>query len=403
MINNDKPVKNVVLGISGGVAAYKAAELARRLIDAGMVVRVVMTASATRFISPLTLAALTGSRVFTALFDEQQKDIMPHIELARWADLILVAPASANILARLAHGFADDLLTAVCLASDSRIAVAPAMHRAMWQNRRTQENVRRLQQQGILVWGPETGLQACGEDGMGRMSEPEQLLSMICFHTPSLGLKGLKCLISAGPTREAIDPVRFISNRSSGRMGFAVAEAAAREGAEVTLVSGPVVLPTPAGVIERIDVITAEEMLQVVIPRARQTDIFVAVAAVADYRPVHAEKNKLKKKADRIDLACEKTPDIVAAVSALANAPYTVGFAAETEKLEENAELKRRAKQLDMIAVNQVGTGDIGFDGEMNELLVLWKGGRKYLPRASKNEIARSLLEIVAEKYHEKN
>jgi phosphopantothenoylcysteine decarboxylase/phosphopantothenate--cysteine ligase len=394
----DKPVKNIVLGISGGIAAYKAADLARRLCGAGMQVRVIMTSSATQFISPLTLSGLTGAEVHSAWLEGERGNVMPHIDLARWADLILVAPASANFIARLAHGFADDLLAATCLAATVPIAVAPAMNRAMWHNSRTQENVHRLRQQGVLIWGPEAGSQACGEEGPGRMVEPEQLLARVRAHSTSDSLRGLRCLVSAGPTREAIDPVRFISNRSSGKMGFAIADAASRAGAAVTLVSGPVNLPTPPTVQERIDVVTSEEMLQAVLAHAETTDIFVAVAAVADYRPVQVAKNKLKKTEQQLALHFEKTPDIVAAVTGLNPAPFTVGFAAESENL-----LKRRSKTLDMIAVNRVDHGDTGFDSDMNELLVMWEGGEQSLPRATKIEIAGSLMELIARRYHEKS
>jgi len=402
-MNSDKPVKNVVLGISGGIAAYKAADLARRLCGAGMQVRVIMTSSATQFISPLTLSGLTGAEVLSTWLEGERSNVMPHIDLARWADLILVAPASANFIARLAHGFADDLLAATCLAATVPVAVAPAMNHAMWHNFRTQENVQRLRQQGVLIWGPEAGSQACGEEGPGRMVEPELLLARVQARTTSDSLRGIRCLVSAGPTREPIDPVRFISNRSSGKMGFAIADAASRAGASVTLVTGPVSLPTPPGVRERIDVVTGEEMLRAVLAHVETTDIFVAVAAVADYRPVEVARNKLKKSEQELELHFEKTPDIVTAVTGLNKAPFTVGFAAESENLRENGLLKRRSKKLDMIAVNRVGHGDTGFDSDMNELLVMWEGGGKSLPRTTKTEIAGSLVELIARRYHEKS
>jgi phosphopantothenoylcysteine decarboxylase/phosphopantothenate--cysteine ligase len=390
--------KHILLGVTGGIAAYKSAELVRRLREQGAQVRVAMTAAATRFITPLTLQALSGHAVHTDLLDPAAEAAMGHIELARWADALLVAPASADFIARLAQGRANDLLAAVCLACEASLAVAPAMNRAMWENAATQDNIALLRRRGIRVFGPACGSQACGETGPGRLLEPGELAELTADLFRTGDLAGVRILVTAGPTREAIDPVRYISNRSSGRMGYAVAAAAVEAGATVTLVSGPVSLPCPARV-ERIDVETAEEMRHAVMEKIAAVDIFIATAAVADYRPREAAAGKLKKAAPDMTLLLELNPDILAAVAAIPGGPFTVGFAAETGDVEARAAEKLRAKRLDMIAANEVGSG-MGFDAEDNALHVLWEGGSTRLARTRKDRLARQLLAVVATHYH---
>lgn len=393
--------KRILLGITGGIAAYKAAELVRGVRQAGAEVRVVMTRAATAFITPITLQALSGHPVRTELFDEAHEAAMGHIELARWADAVLVAPASADFMARLAAGMADDLLTTLCLATTAPIAVAPAMNHQMWSAQVTIENSERLTQRGIRLFGPAEGEQACGENGPGRMVEPAELLERLAALFVDTSLDGVALTITAGPTREAIDPVRFLSNRSSGRMGFAIAAAAAEAGARVRLVAGPVTLPTPPGV-ERIDVTTANEMLDAVL--ADPGELFIASAAVADYRPVDAAQSKIKKDSETVELALQRNPDILATVSALADAPFTVGFAAETDHLERHARGKLESKNLDMIAANWVGerAAGGGFDSDINALSLYWPGGEKELPTASKGALARQLIAVVAERFQKK-
>jgi phosphopantothenoylcysteine decarboxylase/phosphopantothenate--cysteine ligase len=393
--------KQVLLGVTGGIAAYKSAELVRRLREQGADVRVVMTQAAQAFITPLTLQALSGRPVHTELLDRDAEAAMGHIELARWSDVVLVAPATADLLARLTHGRADDLLTAICLATEAPLAVAPAMNRVMWQNPATQENLACLERRGIHRFGPAEGEQACGESGPGRMLEPDALVRLVggLFQTGSLA--GCHVLVTAGPTREPLDPVRYLSNRSSGKMGFAIAAAAAEAGARVTLVCGPVNLPTPAGIV-RIDVETAADMQAAVMQQVESADICIAAAAVADYRPAQAAEQKLKKSAATMDLALERNPDIVAAVAALDDGPFTVGFAAETGSMASNARDKLQAKSLDMIAANTVGPG-LGFEVDDNELQVFWNGGSRRLPRARKTYLARELIALVAERYRAAN
>ena len=391
--------KRILLGVTGGIAAYKSADLVRRLRAAGAEVQVVMTRAATEFITPLTLQALSGHAVRLELFDPAAEMAMGHIELARWADAVLVAPASADFMARLAHGLADDLLTTLCLACDAPLALAPAMNRQMWDNPATGDNRRLLQRRGVALFGPAEGEQACGEVGPGRMLEPEQLVDRLAALFETGVLQGLTVLISAGPTREAIDPVRFIGNRSSGKMGFAVAEAAAQAGARVTLVSGPVSLPTPPRV-DRIDVESAEQMYEAVLQRASECDIFIGVAAVADYRPHEPAAHKLKKTQARLTLELERTRDILAAVASLPAPPFTVGFAAETERVQEHAQAKRRLKSVDMIAANQVGQPGTGFESDENALHLYWEGGDRPLPPGPKPTLARQLIAAVAERYH---
>jgi phosphopantothenoylcysteine decarboxylase/phosphopantothenate--cysteine ligase len=389
--------KHILLGVTGGIAAYKSAELVRQLRLSGAVVRVVMTAAATEFITPLTLQALSGNPVHTDLLDPAAEAAMGHIELARWADVLLVAPATADFIARIADGRANDLLAAVCLACDAPIAVAPAMNRAMWENPATGKNLATLQARNILVLGPAEGLQACGETGPGRMLEADELVAGLSGMFQTGVLAGRQVLVTAGPTREAIDPVRYLSNHSSGRMGFAVAAAAAEAGAAVTLISGPVSLATPAGV-QRIDVESAADMYAAVIQAVTAADIFISVAAVADYRPAVVAPQKLKKESAEVSLDLIRNPDILAAVAALPDAPFTAGFSAETEAVASNAQDKRLAKGIDMIAANRVGAG-LGFNSEENALHVFWEKGEQVLPVTGKDKLARQLLNLIAEQF----
>jgi phosphopantothenoylcysteine decarboxylase / phosphopantothenate---cysteine ligase len=389
--------KRILLGVTGGIAAYKAADLVRRLRERGAEVQVVMTTAARQFVTPLTFQALSGRAVRTELLDPAAEAAMGHIELARWAELVLVAPASADFLARLAHGRADDLLAALCLATEAPLALAPAMNRLMWSNAATRANVSVLQERGVRLFGPGEGDQACGEVGPGRMLEPDALAALAGdLFVPRGPLAGRRVLITAGPTRERIDPVRFVSNRSSGRMGFAVAEAARAAGAEVVVVTGPVALPAPRGV-RRIDVESAADMLSAVLEEVAGADIFISTAAVADYRPARPPEHKIKKSAERLAVEMERTVDIVATVAARPARPFVVGFAAETESVEQNARAKMIKKNLDMIAANEVGH-DKAFDCAENELLVLWRGGgRRELGRATKESLAQKLIALVAE------
>lgn len=392
--------KRILLGITGGIAAYKSAELTRRLRDLGAEVRVVMTPAAAEFITPLTLQALSGNPVHTDLLDHAAEAAMGHIELARWADAVVIAPATANFIARLSNGLADDLLSTLCLATAAPLLVAPAMNRQMWQNPATQENIARLQARGVTLLGPASGAQACGETGPGRLIDPEELVQAIISAGRTNRLAGVSVLVSAGPTREFIDPVRYISNRSSGRMGYAVAKAAEAAGAAVTLVSGPVSLTPPARV-RVIDITSSGQMHSEILAAATTCDIFISSAAVADYRTREAAPNKMKKKDSDPVLRLEKTPDILAEVAALPNAPFTVGFAAETENLHDNAKQKLKSKNLDMIAANRVGDG-LGFDVEENALEVFWPGGKQSLGTAPKENLARQLMEIIVIRYREK-
>lgn len=394
--------KRILVGISGGIAAYKSAELVRRLREQGAEVRVVMTRGACEFITPLTLQALSGKPVHTDLLDHTAEAAMGHIELARWSDCILVVPATANFMARLARGFADDLLSTLCLAADVPILLAPAMNRRMWLNPATVENAHILQSRDIALLGPAAGDQACGETGPGRMLESVELIRAIgkLFENDRLAAKTL--IVTAGPTREAIDPVRYISNRSSGRMGYAVARAAAEAGAAVTLVSGPTSIERPDRV-ECLPVTTAEEMHEAVMSLVRNADIFIGAAAVADYRCHKIAEEKIKKTGNSMQMTLEKTPDILAAVAGLSDhRPFTVGFAAETETVIENARQKLINKKLDMIAANLVGDG-VGFDTEDNALQVLWPGGERAFERATKDKLARQLIALVAERLNDKH
>jgi phosphopantothenoylcysteine decarboxylase/phosphopantothenate--cysteine ligase len=391
--------KRILLGVTGGIAAYKSPDLVRRLRDRGAEVQVVMTAAAREFVTATTFQAVSGRAVRTDLWDTAAEAAMGHIELARWAEVVLVAPASANFLARLATGQADDLLATLCLATQAPIGVAPAMNRIMWANPATRANVATLRQRGIQIFGPGEGDQACGEVGEGRMLEPLELVDRATTLLIGGGpLQGRRVLITAGPTRERIDPVRFISNRSSGKMGFAVAQAAREAGAEVILVSGPVSLPTPPGV-RRVDVESAAEMLATVLREVEGTDIFISTAAVADYRPARPADQKIKKTSDTLDVCMERTADVLATVAARPNRPFVVGFAAETESVEQNARLKLLKKNLDMIAANEVGH-DKAFDCEDNQLIVLWRNARHELGKASKLTLARKLVGLIAESFN---
>lgn len=400
-----KPLQNkrVLLGVTGGIAAYKSADLTRRLREVGAEVRVVMTAAATEFITALTLQALSGHPVHRHLLDPEAEAGMGHIALARCADVVLVAPASANFMARLAHGHTDDLLATLCLASTAPLALAPAMNREMWLNAATQANRYLLEARGVLLWGPADGSQACGETGPGRMLEPTELVQRLAALFETGILSGLNVLVSAGPTREAIDPVRYIANRSSGKMGYAIASAAAEAGAKVTLVSGPVPLPAPAR-IERVDVESAEDMRRAVFARAPHNQILIACAAVADYRPAQRALQKLKKSTANYDLPLVRSPDILAEISALCgDSLFTVGFAAETESLTANAKAKRAAKKIDMIVANRVDQAGVGFESDENALQVFWEGGEKIMPRAHKAKLSRELIVLIAERYRAKN
>ena len=393
------PNRKIVLGVAGGIAAYKAADLVRRLRDRNFEVRVVMTAAAREFVAPLTFQALSSNPVHCDLLDEQTEAGMGHIELARWADLVLIAPATANVLARLAHGLADDLLTTLCLATTAPLVLAPAMNRQMWRSGATRANVLTLLDRGVAMLGPAEGDQACGETGPGRMLEPEEIAARVAARFGGGALEGVEVLVTAGPTREALDPVRFLTNHSTGKMGYAVAAAAVEEGARVSLVSGPTALPAPPGV-ERIDVTSAEEMYAEVMARAARCDIFIASAAVADYRPAQFAEQKIKKGEGPAALALVRTPDIVAGVAGLDDGPFTVGFAAETESVQAHALEKLERKGLDMIAANRVGVPDRGFASECNALSVLWRGGGcRELALAPKADLARSLVGLVAERY----
>jgi phosphopantothenoylcysteine decarboxylase/phosphopantothenate--cysteine ligase len=395
--------KRVLLGVTGGIAAYKSPDLVRRLREQGAEVQVVLTAGAREFVTPMTFQAVSGREVRSDLWDPEAEKAMSHIELARWADFVIIAPATADFLARLATGQADDLLTTLCLATDRPIAVAPAMNRLMWSNPATQANVATLKARGVHVWGPGEGDQACGETGAGRMLEPTQLAGFVAGSIAPTGpLAGKRVLLTAGPTRERIDPVRFISNCSSGKMGFAVAAAARDAGADVTIVCGPVSLTTPPGV-KRIDVESAADMLNAVMKNLDGVDIFVATAAVADYRPVKPAGSKIKKTSESLDLQMERTVDILATVAARTGLarPFVVGFAAETDSVEQYARQKLLKKNLDMIAANEVGHDKV-FEKDDNALLVLWRDGSHELPHAPKVALARDLVALIAERYVER-
>jgi phosphopantothenoylcysteine decarboxylase / phosphopantothenate---cysteine ligase len=390
--------KRILLGVSGGIAAYKSADTVRRLREIGAEVRVIMTRGAESFITPLTLQAVSGHPVYRQLLDTEAEAGMGHIELARWADAVLVAPASANFLARLAQGRADDLLTAVCLATETPVAVAPAMNQQMWNNAATKANLITLQKNGVRIFGPGEGSQACGEVGPGRMLEPTDLAGLTSELFTSGVLDGLRVVITAGPTWEALDPVRGLSNRSSGKMGYALATAAMESGARVILVSGPTSLPDPERVLT-LRVESAQEMHDTVHTHVPTANIFIGVAAVADYRPATRASEKIKKSGEKMTLALERNPDILASVAALNPAPYTVGFAAETEHVEQNARRKLEDKKIDLVAANRVGA-DLGFESDDNSLLLIDRRDATTLPAQPKTKLARSLIQHIAERYH---
>jgi phosphopantothenoylcysteine decarboxylase/phosphopantothenate--cysteine ligase len=399
--------KRILLGISGGIAAYKSAELARLLRKQGAEVRVVMTQSAMQFINPLTFQALSGNPVHSKLVDADAENAMGHINLARWADLLIIAPATANLLAKLSHGLADDLLSTLYLAATCPVYIAPAMNQGMWTKAVMQENIDKLQRHGAAILGPEQGDQACGEIGFGRMSEPadicKRLIQALEFQNSSTAqcLKGLKVLISAGPTREPLDPVRYITNRSSGKMGYALANAVLKAGAEVTLVSGPVTLAAPAN-IALVRVETAAQMYEAVMSRAQDHAIYIGAAAVADYSPSTMQPEKIKKQDEQTTIILQKTRDILADVAKLDKRPFTVGFAAETHELEAYARDKLTRKKLDMIAANWVGRELGGFDSEQNALQVFWEGGQKHLAMTGKEQLAEQLIDLIAERLQKK-
>ncbi|MCG6964939.1 MAG: bifunctional phosphopantothenoylcysteine decarboxylase/phosphopantothenate--cysteine ligase CoaBC [Chromatiaceae bacterium] len=389
----------VLLGITAGIAAYKAAELARLLVKDGAEVRVVMTRSAVQFIGPMTLQAITGQPVRDALFDPVHESAMGHIELARWAEVILVAPATADFIAQTAAGMAHDLLSTLCLASAAPLlVVAPAMNQAMWRHPATQANVALLRSREVTILGPDHGEQACGDTGPGRMVEPALILAALRDRfAGGRRLAGRRVVLTAGPTREALDPVRFLGNRSSGKMGFALASALVAQGAEVVLIAGPVTLATPVAV-ERIDVETALQMRDAVFTSLPGAAIFIACAAVADFRPATVAEQKIKKATETLTLELIRNPDILSEVAALADRPFCVGFAAETHDVETYAEAKLMAKGLDMIAANQVGVSQ-GFEADDNALLVIWNGGRQALARQSKPQIAALLVNLIADQF----
>jgi len=390
--------KQILLGVTGGIAAYKSADLVRRLQDAGASVQVVMTPAAQEFITPLTLQALSGNPVHTHLLDPEAEAGMGHIQLARWADLVLIAPATADFMARLTQGMGNDLLTSICLATAAPIAIAPAMNQGMWHNQATQTNLDTLIKRKIHIFGPAEGGQACGDVGPGRMLEPLQLVDAAARLFSTGSLAGKKVVITAGPTREAIDPVRYLSNYSSGKMGYALAQAAAEAGAETILISGPTQLATPARV-KRIDVISAEEMHAASLREAKGCDVFIAAAAVADYRPAQIAAQKMKKgESELLTLTLMKNPDIVASIAALNPKPFTIGFAAESENLLEYARTKLQRKNLDLVVANNISDSNIGFNSDDNAVTLVEKNSTTDISQRSKHQLARELIALFAQK-----
>jgi phosphopantothenoylcysteine decarboxylase / phosphopantothenate---cysteine ligase len=393
--------KRILLGITGGIAAYKSADLVRRLKERGADVRVILTDAAQQFITPLTLQALSANPVSTSLLDPAAEAAMGHIELAKWADMLLIAPASADSIARLAHGLANDLLTTCVLATAAPVAIAPAMNQQMYKNIATQQNLATLKSYNFYIYGPGAGEQACGDTGAGRMLEPLELVSAVEKHfLAEQQLNNIKITITAGPTREAIDPVRYISNHSSGKMGFALARAAAAMGADVTLISGPVQLATPPGV-RRVDVTTALQMHTAALAAAAHSDIFIGCAAVADYRVAEVAANKMKKQADKpLQLTLVQNPDIIASVAALTeNRPFTVGFAAETQHLLQYARDKLNRKKLDLICANDVSDSALGFNSSHNAVTLIWQDGELALPLQPKAELAMAILQHIHQRF----
>ena len=393
--------RRIVLGITGSVAAYKAAELARLLVKAGSIVQVVMTSSANEFIGKQTFQAITGNVVRDNIFDPEHEAAMGHIELARWSELILVAPATANFISELNHGSANTLLNALCIASESPIAVAPAMNEKMWKNTATQLNINMLKKRGVKFFGPTKGVQACGDTGLGRMMEPEKILSEAIDLFGQGSFAGKKVVITAGPTREPIDVVRYLSNRSSGKMGYSLAKVFLQEGADTILVSGPVSLEAPRGV-RRISVETAEQMRTAVKKELANTNLFISCAAVSDYKPAFYSEKKLKKESEFFTVNLIKNHDILKEVSQNYENIFCVGFAAESEKLEENASEKLVNKNIDMIAGNIIGNNK-GFDSDDNALLVMWNGGKSFLPNQPKSRLSEKLVSLISERMNAKN
>jgi len=389
--------KKILLGVSGSIAAYKSPDLVRRLKERGADVRVVLTASAEKLVSPTVFQAVSGEPVRGDLWDEQAEAAMGHIELAKWADMVVIAPATANVIAQLANGAADSLLSTLCLATEAPLVIVPSMNQAMYRNDTTQTNINVLQARNVRFIGPDVGDQACGDVGPGRMTEPAEIVAQLTQTDAAGALRGKKVLVTAGPTREPIDPVRFVSNRSSGKMGFAVARAAADAGAQVTLIAGPVSLPTPPGV-ARINVETASEMFDAAMTAVADKDIYIGAAAISDYRPESVPSQKIKKHSDKFILEMAKSPDLLASISLSDNRPFCVGFAAETEKLEEHAMSKLDRKQLDMIVANLVGD-NLGFDRDDNAATVFWENGKEPMPNMSKSDLARRLIAVIAHRY----
>ena len=390
--------KNVLLGVTGGIAAYKSAEIVRHLKKSGSSVRVVMTKSAEEFITPLTLQALSGNRVSSELLDAEAEAAMGHIELAKWADAILIAPATANTIARLSSGRGDDLLSTVTLAFDGPVSLAPAMNQAMWRDERTQENLDRLIQKGYEVCGPGSGEQACGDIGLGRMLEPLEILQIFSNSFTKGKMSGKRVLITAGPTQEPIDPVRFITNRSSGKMGYNLAEAAIESGARVTLISGPVDIPKPSNC-NFVSVETAQEMYDAVMHHVKEKDVYIGTAAVSDYRPVNTSNQKIKKdgRGKPITLELEENKDILKSVSELQDKPYVVGFAAETDNLLVNADKKLKGKNLDLIVANDVSDKEIGFNSEQNEVTLITSKEKTLIERQSKKKVSRQIIDFISD------
>ena len=391
---------NIILGITGGIAAYKTPDLVRKLVAKGANVRVVMTDSAKEFVSPLALQAVSGNSISDNLLDKDAEAAMGHIELARWADKLLIAPATANFMAKLTHGLADDLLSTLCLATTAPIYVAPAMNQQMWNADATQANLNSLELRKVQFLGPAQGEQACGDVGPGRMLEPQEIADLLWQQTPEKTLTGKRITITAGPTREEIDPVRYLSNHSSGKMGYALAIAAQELGATVTLISGPVNLLPPAN-IQTIPVSSAQQMHDAVMHTTHTCDIFIGCAAVADYRVQHTSNQKIKKSNSELTLTFVKNPDILSDVAHLTNAPFTLGFAAETQNLREYALGKLQRKKLNMIAANDVSDSTIGFNSEQNALTVFWSKGEKKLDVADKQLLAMQLMHLVTQRYIE--
>ncbi len=394
--------KNVLLGVTGGIAAYKSAEIVRHLKKSGSSVRVVMTESAKEFITPLTLQALSGNRVSSELLDAEAEAAMGHIELAKWADGILIAPTTANSLARLASGRADDLLSSITLAFDGPISLAPAMNQAMWGDKRTQDNLDSLISKGFKVCGPGSGEQACGDIGLGRMLEPMEILELFSASFIQGAMSGKNLLITAGPTQEPIDPVRFITNKSSGKMGYSLAEAAIESGARVTLISGPVNLEAPNNC-HKVSVETAKEMYEAVMHHIKDKDVYIGTAAVSDYSPAEVKNSKIKKDGNKspLNLELKENQDILKSVSELEERPYVVGFAAETDGLIKNAEKKLKNKGLDLIVANDVSNKEIGFDSDENEVTLITKTEQQLIPKQNKKKISKKIVEFISRRINE--